>query len=140
MQAQEAFLKAGQGTSGGLRAGAAIGTVVGRSVVARAHGELRAGGALAPYVGGGGVGVELRFCGRATSPPRARARVGHGRGSLINLSAAPRTVAVAAGDVPAALARGPLTELITGAAEPASAGTLRVELPPLGVKLLAAGT
>ena len=43
-----------------VTAGATIGTVVGRSVVARAHGELERG-RLAPYVGGAGVGLELRF-------------------------------------------------------------------------------
>ncbi len=43
-----------------VTAGATIGTVVGRSVVARAHGELGRG-AVGPYVGGEGVGLELRF-------------------------------------------------------------------------------
>jgi len=43
-----------------VTAGATIGTVVGRSVVARAHGELERG-RRAPYVGGAGVGLELRF-------------------------------------------------------------------------------
>ncbi len=41
-----------------VTAGATIGTVVGRSVVARAHGETRALGA---YLGPGGAGLELRF-------------------------------------------------------------------------------
>ncbi len=44
-----------------VTAGATIGTVIGRSVVARAHHELDAGRGLAPYVGGGGVGMQLRF-------------------------------------------------------------------------------
>lgn len=42
-----------------VAAGATIGTVVGRSVVARTHGVLRGG--VAPYVGGEGVGLVLRF-------------------------------------------------------------------------------
>ncbi len=44
-----------------VTAGATIGTLVGRSVVARAHGAPAAGRTLAPYVGGHEVGLELRF-------------------------------------------------------------------------------
>lgn len=46
-----------------VAAGATIGTVVGRSVVARAHGAngTPGSGAVAPYVGRDGVGLELRF-------------------------------------------------------------------------------
>ncbi len=43
-----------------VAAGATIGTLVGRSVVARAHGAPGSGG-VAPYVGRDGVGLELRF-------------------------------------------------------------------------------
>ena len=43
-----------------VTAGATIGTVVGRAVVARGHAELGKSG-VAPYVGGDGVGLELRF-------------------------------------------------------------------------------
>ena len=42
-----------------VAAGATIGTVVGRSVVARSHGALHNG--VAPYVGRDGVGLVLRF-------------------------------------------------------------------------------
>jgi len=43
-----------------VAAGATIGTVVGRSVVARTHGALARSG-VAPYVGGDGLGLVLHF-------------------------------------------------------------------------------
>ena len=57
---------------------------------------------------------------------------------LVNLSDSAVTVTVARDSVPAALA-GRVTDLIGGSAVPAAAGGPRVQLPPFGVELLAAG-
>jgi len=55
---------------------------------------------------------------------------------LVNLADSAATVAVAPEGLPPRLARGRLTDLVTGATERAPGGALRVPLPPYGVKLL----
>ncbi|HTT67868.1 MAG TPA: alpha-amylase family glycosyl hydrolase [Gemmatimonadales bacterium] len=56
---------------------------------------------------------------------------------LVNLADSAVTASVARDVLPATLAASRLTDLLTGAAEPAPAGARRVRLPAFGVKLLA---
>jgi alpha-amylase len=58
---------------------------------------------------------------------------------LVNLSDTAATVTVAPESLPEALSGHRLMDLVSGTAEPTSAGARRVQLPPFGVKLLAQG-
>ncbi len=56
---------------------------------------------------------------------------------LVNLGDAPRSVAVARAELPAALGAGPLEDLLAGAQQPAAGDSVRTQLAPFGIKLLA---
>lgn len=68
-----------------------------------------------------------------------RSTSGHASLLLVNLSDSAATVVVPRDSVPAALAGGPVVDLIAGGREAAAGEVLRVALAPFGVELLARG-